>query len=58
MDINKIVDEILTEMPDKVKAYKEGNKGMMGLFVGETMKRSKGIADPKEVTGMMLKKLE
>jgi aspartyl-tRNA(Asn)/glutamyl-tRNA(Gln) amidotransferase subunit B len=34
-------------MPGKVQEYKKGKKGLIGLFVGEVMKESKGKADPK-----------
>ena len=32
---------------EKVAEYKEGKKGLIGLFMGEVMKLSKGKADPK-----------
>lgn len=41
------VEEALAAFPDKVEAYKNGKKGVLGLFMGEVMKRSKGKADPK-----------
>ncbi len=41
------VEEALAAYPDKVEAYKNGKKGVLGLFMGEVMKRSKGKADPK-----------
>ncbi|HSZ86364.1 MAG TPA: Asp-tRNA(Asn)/Glu-tRNA(Gln) amidotransferase subunit GatB, partial [Puia sp.] len=40
------VEEVLAKMPDKVTEYKKGKKGLMGLFVGEVKKISKGKADP------------
>lgn len=39
---------ILNEYPDKVKQYLAGRDRLMGLFVGELMKRTKGAADPKQ----------
>ncbi|MCB0794683.1 MAG: Asp-tRNA(Asn)/Glu-tRNA(Gln) amidotransferase subunit GatB [Flavobacteriales bacterium] len=42
--------------PDKVKAYREGNKGLLGLFMGEVMKATKGKADPKHAN-MLVKRL-
>jgi aspartyl-tRNA(Asn)/glutamyl-tRNA(Gln) amidotransferase subunit B len=41
------VHEALNAFPDKVEAYKNGKKGVLGLFMGEVMKRSQGKADPK-----------
>lgn len=52
-----IVDEVLAAMPDKVQEFKKGKKGLMGLFVGEVMKKSKGSADPKIVNQLLGKKL-
>ena len=44
------VTVVLNKMPDKVAEYKKGKKGLMGLFVGEVKKLSKGKADAKMVT--------
>ena len=52
-----IVDEVLAAMPDKVLEFKKGKKGLMGLFVGEVMKKSKGSADPKIVNRLLGQKL-
>jgi aspartyl-tRNA(Asn)/glutamyl-tRNA(Gln) amidotransferase subunit B len=51
------VMEALESMPDKVTEYKKGKKGLIGLFVGEVKKRSKGKADPKIVTQLLEQKL-
>jgi aspartyl-tRNA(Asn)/glutamyl-tRNA(Gln) amidotransferase subunit B len=45
-------------MPDKVNEYKKGKKGLIGLFVGEVKKISKGKADPKIINQLLLEKLE
>lgn len=47
------VTEALASMPDKVAEYKKGKKGLIGLFVGDVKKRSKGKADPKMVTQLL-----
>ena len=52
------VDEVLTKMPEKVIEYKKGKKGLMGLFVGEVKKVSKGKADPRLTNDILLKKLQ
>jgi len=44
------VNEVLAAMPEQVAAYKKGKKGLIGLFVGEVKKRSRGKADLKWVT--------
>jgi aspartyl-tRNA(Asn)/glutamyl-tRNA(Gln) amidotransferase subunit B len=51
------VDQALASMPDKVAEYRKGKKGLIGLFVGEVKKLSKGKADPKMVTALLEKAL-
>ncbi|MBK6263570.1 Asp-tRNA(Asn)/Glu-tRNA(Gln) amidotransferase subunit GatB [Marivirga sp. S37H4] len=53
-NIQPIIDEVLKEFGVKVAEYKSGKKGLLGLFMGEVIKRSKGKADPK-VTSQLLK---
>ena len=52
------VQQVLAKMPDKVAEYKKGKKGLIGLFVGEVKKISKGKADPKLTNQLLLEKLE
>jgi aspartyl-tRNA(Asn)/glutamyl-tRNA(Gln) amidotransferase subunit B len=52
------VEEVLAKMPDKVTEYKKGKKGLIGLFVGEVKKISKGKADPKITNQLLLEKLD
>ena len=52
-----IADAVLLQFGDKVKEYKKGKKGLMALFVGEIIKRSKGKADPKIVNEILDQKL-
>jgi aspartyl-tRNA(Asn)/glutamyl-tRNA(Gln) amidotransferase subunit B len=55
--ISGIIAEVLAKYPDKVEEYKNGKKGLLGLFVGEVMKASKGKADPKTVKTEVIKAL-
>lgn len=57
-EIEEWVKEALAKMPDKVQEYRRGKKGLIGLFVGEVKKLSKGKADPKLVTQMLEEKLK
>lgn len=52
------VEEVLNKMPEKVAEYKKGKKGLIGLFVGEVKKLSKGKADPKLTNDILIKKLQ
>lgn len=56
--IQPLIDEVLAAMPDKVTAYKSGKKGLLGLFMGEVMKKSKGKADPKVANQLLVATLE
>jgi aspartyl-tRNA(Asn)/glutamyl-tRNA(Gln) amidotransferase subunit B len=52
------IEQALAGMPDKVSEYKKGKKGLIGLFVGEVKKLSRGKADPKLTNQLLLEKLE
>lgn len=56
-ELDQWVNEVLAKMPEKVVEYKKGKKGLIGLFVGEVKKLSKGKADPKVVTQILEQKL-
>jgi aspartyl-tRNA(Asn)/glutamyl-tRNA(Gln) amidotransferase subunit B len=56
-ELETLVDEVIASMPDKVQAYRKGKKGLLGLFVGEIMKKSNGSADPKVVNQLLSQKL-
>lgn len=51
------VMEAIEAMPDKVKEYQSGKKGLIGLFAGEVKKRSKGKADMQVATKLLTEKL-
>ncbi len=55
--IESWIDEVLMKMPEKVDEYKKGKKGLIGLFMGEVKKVSKGKADPKIATQLLTRKL-
>jgi aspartyl-tRNA(Asn)/glutamyl-tRNA(Gln) amidotransferase subunit B len=52
-----IADAVLLQFEDKVKEYRKGKKGLLALFVGEVIKRSKGKADPRVVNEILNQKL-
>jgi|CXWL01.1.fsa_nt_gi aspartyl-tRNA(Asn)/glutamyl-tRNA(Gln) amidotransferase subunit B len=56
--IEPVIDHVLEKFADKVTEYKKGKKGLLALFVGEVMKQSKGKADPKITSELLLKKLK
>jgi len=52
------VKQAMDKMPEKVLEYKRGKKGLLGLFVGEVKKISKGKADPLLTNQLLIQKLE
>ena len=55
--LDPIVEGIIKDNPDEVKRYKEGKKQLIGFFVGQAMKASKGKANPKLVKDLITEKL-
>ena len=56
--IEAAVRETMARYPDKVAAYRGGNKGLLGLFMGEVMKATKGKADPRRVNEVVKRMLD
>ncbi len=56
--LEKIIDEILAANPKQLEQYRAGKKTMLGFFVGQVMKASKGQASPQIVNELLAKKLD
>ena len=56
--LEKIIDEIIAANPKQLEQYRSGKKTMIGFFVGQVMKASKGQANPQLVNELLTKKLE
>ena len=56
-EIEGWVDQVLGSMPDKVAEYQKGKKGLIGLFMGEVKKLSRGKADPRSTQEILQQKL-
>jgi aspartyl-tRNA(Asn)/glutamyl-tRNA(Gln) amidotransferase subunit B len=52
-----IIDEILSANPEKIEQYKGGKEKLFGFFVGQTMKASKGSANPAKVNALLKERL-
>ena len=55
--LQEVINEVLSAFPDKVKAYQNGKKGLIGLFMGEVMKKTDGKIDPKEANKLLRESL-
>lgn len=53
-----VIQEVLNENQAKVKEYKSGRKGLIGMFMGKVMQKSNGKADPKVATKLLKELLE
>ena len=56
--LSDYIKQAIAKYPEKVSEYKEGKKGLIGLFMGEVMKLSKGQADPKLANQLLRAELE
>jgi aspartyl-tRNA(Asn)/glutamyl-tRNA(Gln) amidotransferase subunit B len=52
-ELQEWVNQAIAAYPEKVMEYKQGKKGLLALFIGEVMKRSRGTADPKKVNQLV-----
>ncbi len=56
--LSDYIKQAIAKYPEKVAEYKLGKKGLIGLFMGEVMKLSKGKADPKLANQLLRTELE
>ncbi|MDZ7859736.1 MAG: Asp-tRNA(Asn)/Glu-tRNA(Gln) amidotransferase subunit GatB [Candidatus Krumholzibacteriota bacterium] len=57
IEIESIIEEIISDHPDEVSRYREGKKKLLGFFVGQVMKKSRGKANPKLARDIIIGKL-
>jgi aspartyl-tRNA(Asn)/glutamyl-tRNA(Gln) amidotransferase subunit B len=57
-ELQQFIHDAIAKFPDKVMEYQKGRKGVLGLFMGEIMKRSKGKIDPQKTNQLLIKELE
>ena len=51
--IKEIVQKVIDANPNQVEAYKNGKTNLLGFFVGQVMKETKGRANPKTVNDLI-----
>ena len=56
--IEQLARAAMDRYPDKVAAYRGGNKALLGLFMGEVMKGTQGKADPRQANEVVKRLLE
>ena len=52
-EIQNWINQVIHSMPNKAEEYRKGKKGLIGLFVGEVKKISKGKANPQKTTELL-----
>ncbi len=57
-ELAAIVQQVLTDNPKEVEKYKAGKKKVMGFFVGQVMRQTKGKANPQMVNELLRKLLD
>ena len=57
-ELSLLIEDILSNYPDKVKEYHNGKKGVLGLFMGDLMKKTKGKINPQVASKLVIDKLE
>ena len=55
--IEAVIDEVIAANPENVAAYRAGKTALMGWFVGQVMKASKGKANPGMVNKLLASRL-
>src|SRR5688572_17536610 len=56
-EIDSLIDEVIAGNPDQVASYRSGKEALLGFFVGQVIKASKGKANPKVVNERLRAKL-
>jgi glutaminyl-tRNA synthetase len=52
-----MIDEVIAKNPDNVEKFKAGNTKLLGFFVGQVLKATKGKGNPKVVNELVAKAL-
>ncbi len=53
-----IIDDIIANNPKQVEQFRAGKEKLLGFFVGQVMKATRGKANPEQVNELLLKKLK
>ncbi|MDT8368198.1 MAG: glutamine--tRNA ligase/YqeY domain fusion protein [Longimicrobiales bacterium] len=57
-ELEPVVCDVLAAWPGKVAEYRAGNHNLLGLFMGEVMKATRGSADPGRARNLLIRALE
>ncbi|HKP81691.1 MAG TPA: Asp-tRNA(Asn)/Glu-tRNA(Gln) amidotransferase subunit GatB [Pyrinomonadaceae bacterium] len=57
-EIDALIESVIAANPDQVASYRSGKEALIGFFVGQVIKASKGKANPKVVNERLRAKLQ
>jgi len=57
-EVEKIIDDLIAKNPEQVEQFRAGKEKVLGFFVGQVMKASRGKADPATVNQLLRDKLK
>jgi aspartyl-tRNA(Asn)/glutamyl-tRNA(Gln) amidotransferase subunit B len=57
-ELNAWVEAVIEENSEEVERYRSGETRLIGYFVGETMQKSQGRADPKALSALLRNRLD
>ena len=55
--IQQLIEEVLAEFPEKVAQYRAGKKGLLGMFMGQIMRRAPKKLDPRLTNQLLAERL-
>lgn len=56
-ELQALVNDVIEKHPAQVEHYRGGKEGVLGFFVGQVMKASKGKANPQKVNALLKTRL-
>jgi aspartyl-tRNA(Asn)/glutamyl-tRNA(Gln) amidotransferase subunit B len=56
-ELEPVLERVLAANAAQVEAYRSGKEGLLGFFVGQVMKETRGKADPRRVNELLREKL-
>lgn len=55
--LREVIRSVLGDRPEKVAEYRSGKNSLLGLFMGDVMRRTGGVADPAVVRRILVEAL-
>ena len=56
-ELDGVIDQIIADNPDEVERFKGGDQRLMGFFMGQLMRATKGQANPQKASQLLREKL-